>query len=137
MTSKPLFIKVEESMVILGPIFQVGCLSASLAVIWANFSIGVFKNGPPEAVKTIFLIVLGSSPLRHWTIALCSESMGKTLTPAALTSCIKRSPATTKTSFVAKARSFLDLTASRVGTRQREPGIATTTILAVGSVATL
>ena len=38
MTSSPLFIIVAESMVIFGPIFQVGCASASSTVIAPNVS---------------------------------------------------------------------------------------------------
>ena len=42
-----------QSIVILAPIFQVGCLSASSTVMPANFSRGHSRNGPPEAVSKI------------------------------------------------------------------------------------
>jgi len=52
MTSSPLFIIVAESIVIFGPIFQVGWASASSIVIASNVSSGRVRNGPPEAVRT-------------------------------------------------------------------------------------
>ena len=51
MTSKPLFIMVAESMVILAPISQLGCLSACALVAVAICSRGQVRNGPPEAVR--------------------------------------------------------------------------------------
>ena len=51
MTSKPLFIRVAESIVIRFPIFQVGCFSACAGVKVANWSAGVLRNGPPDAVS--------------------------------------------------------------------------------------
>src|SRR5262249_24576434 len=51
--SKPLLNNVAESIVILGPIFQVGCFSACSGVIESNFVRGVFRNGPPDAVRMI------------------------------------------------------------------------------------
>src|SRR5256885_15927518 len=50
-TSNPLFIKVAESMVIRRPIFHVGCAKACSTVIEENSDLGVFRNGPPEAVN--------------------------------------------------------------------------------------
>ncbi len=53
MTSKPLFIKVAESMVMRRPIFQVGWFKACSTVIEENCDFGVCRNGPPEAVSQI------------------------------------------------------------------------------------
>ena len=52
MISSPLFIIVAESIVILGPIFQVGCASASSTVIEEKEARSRSRNGPPEAVRT-------------------------------------------------------------------------------------
>ena len=52
MTSRPLFIIVAESIVIFGPIFHVGCASASSTVIASKVSRRRSRNGPPEAVST-------------------------------------------------------------------------------------
>ena len=51
--SSPLLNNVAESIVIFGPMFQVGCLSACSTVIAENFSSGVSRKGPPEAVRII------------------------------------------------------------------------------------
>ena len=52
MISSPLFIIVAESIVTFGPMFQVGCASASAGVIEANVSSGRRRKGPPLAVST-------------------------------------------------------------------------------------
>ena len=52
MTSRPLFIIVAESIVIFGPIFQVGWRRASSTVIAENVANARVRNGPPEAVRT-------------------------------------------------------------------------------------
>ena len=52
-TSRPLFISVDESMVILAPMSQVGCSSASATVTVARARARVRpRNGPPLAVRT-------------------------------------------------------------------------------------
>ena len=50
-TSRPLFISVAESMVILRPIRQVGWLSAASTVTPASASADRCRNGPPDAVR--------------------------------------------------------------------------------------
>ena len=55
MTSSPLFIRVAESIEILGPIFQFGCRRASSRVIRSICSGERSQKGPPEAVKMIRL----------------------------------------------------------------------------------
>ena len=52
-TSRPLFISVLESMVIFGPIFQVGCASACSTPTSARSAAVRPRNGPPLAVSTI------------------------------------------------------------------------------------
>jgi len=53
-TSSPLFIIVAESTEILRPIFQLGWAHASRGVAAASRSSGQSRNGPPDAVSTIF-----------------------------------------------------------------------------------
>ena len=48
MSSSPLFISVAESMVILPPMAQVGCLSASSTVTSASSAALRPRNGPPR-----------------------------------------------------------------------------------------
>ena len=50
-TSRPLFMRVAESIVILGPMRQVGCARASSRVMRSKLSRGRLRNGPPEAVR--------------------------------------------------------------------------------------
>ena len=50
--SRPLFMSVAESMVIFGPMLQVGCASASAGVTAASSSRVRPRNGPPDAVRT-------------------------------------------------------------------------------------
>ena len=76
MTSKPLFIMVAESMVILAPISQLGCFSAWALVAPAIFSLSQVRKGPPEAVRWIWRRGFPSAPSRHWKMAECSESTG-------------------------------------------------------------
>ena len=52
MTSRPLFISVDESTVIFGPIDQVGWASASSTVTAASSARVRPRNGPPLAVST-------------------------------------------------------------------------------------
>ena len=51
-TSRPLFISVEESTVIFGPIDHVGCARAWSTVTPSSSARVRPRNGPPEAVST-------------------------------------------------------------------------------------
>ena len=62
MTSRPLFISVAESIVILPPIAQVGCLSACSTVTSSSSARVRPRNGPPEAVTTSRSTVPARSP---------------------------------------------------------------------------
>ena len=62
MISNPLFISDAESMVILGPMFQVGCASASAAVTVRSSSRERPLKGPPDAVSQIRVTSRASSP---------------------------------------------------------------------------
>ena len=57
-SSRPLFIRVAESMVIFAPMFQLGCLRASALVLPASSSFFIPKKGPPEAVSRILVRAL-------------------------------------------------------------------------------
>ena len=76
MTSKPLFIMVAESIVILAPMSQVGWRSASALVTCSSCSMVKLRKGPPEAVSSIFSMGFWSSPTRLWKMAECSLSTG-------------------------------------------------------------
>src|SRR5207253_10469072 len=47
----PSFPTRRSSDLIFCPMFQVGCFSACSTVISENFSAGVSRNGPPDAVR--------------------------------------------------------------------------------------
>ena len=53
MSSSPLFIMVAESTLILRPIDQFGCATASAGVASATVPAARFRNGPPDAVRMI------------------------------------------------------------------------------------
>ena len=106
MTSSPLFMRVAESMVIFGPMDQVGWLSASSGVIPAKVSRGRFRKGPPEAVRTRRRTSSGRRPSRHWWSAQCSLSMGRSRPPLAVDCASISSPAITSVSLLARATSL-------------------------------
>ncbi len=72
-TSRPLLASVAESIVIFGPIDQVGCARASSGVTLASWSAVRPRNGPPLAVRTM---LSGSPWSAHWKSAECSLSTG-------------------------------------------------------------
>ncbi len=92
MTSRPLFIMVAESIEIFGPIFHVGCASASSTVIAPNVWRSRWRSGPPEPVSTMRRT---SSRVPHrsaWWMALCSESIGRISAPVDRADAIRSSP---------------------------------------------
>ncbi len=105
-TSSPLFIRVAESMVILGPMLQVGWRSASSRVIRSNDSRERFRKGPPDAVRTRRRTSSGLRPSRHWWSAQCSLSMGRRRPPFAFDWASMRAPAMTSVSLLARATSL-------------------------------
>ena len=71
MTSSPLFMRVDESMVILGPIAQVGWASAWAGVTPSRSLIVRPRNGPPDPVSSTSssapdALGVSRSPARHW-----------------------------------------------------------------------
>ena len=83
-TSRPLFARVAESIVIFAPMFQVGCASASAGVTSASSSAVRPRNGPPLAVSTI---PAGSPASAHWKSAECSLSTGISVAAASRVGC--------------------------------------------------
>ena len=126
--SNPLFISVEESMVTFSPMCQLGCASACALVTLSSCSLLKVRKGPPEAVSSIFSILFSPSPFRHWKMAECSESTGRTAVLCFSASEVISSPATTSVSLFARAIALPALIASMVGFRPEKPTIAVSTI---------
>ena len=91
---------------ILGPMRQVGCASASSRVIEAKLSRGRLRNGPPEAVRISRFTCSGGLPSRHSCRAQCSLSIGSSRAPVSLARASISSPATTSVSLLASATSL-------------------------------
>jgi hypothetical protein len=122
-TSRPLFISVAESIVILPPIDHVGWLSASSTVTALSSSARRPRNGPPEAVITSRSTTPGGSPVSRWCSAVCSESIGISRAPVASASAVTSSPPTTSDSLLASATSMPSVSATIVGPSPAEPTI--------------
>ena len=128
--SRPLLNRVAESMVILRPMLQVGCLSAWATVTPASWSAGSWRKGPPLAVSRMRRTSLCRWPSRHWKMALCSLSTGRTSTPRRRAAAMTASPAMTRISLLATARCLPASMAARAGARPATPTIATRTMSA-------
>src|SRR3954470_7612965 len=124
-SSRPLFISVAESIVILPPIVQVGCLRASSTVTCSRSRRP--RNGPPLAVMISLSTTPGGSPVSRWCSAVCSESIGTSCAPVASASAVTSSPPTTSDSLFASATSMPSVSATIVGPRPAEPTIALST----------
>ena len=81
MSSSPLLIRVEESMLILAPIDQVGWRSASSLPMDANVAGSRCRNGPPEAVRTSRRTSARVPQRSAWWSATCSLSIGTISAP--------------------------------------------------------
>src|SRR3954447_24105148 len=99
-TARPLLASVAESIVIFGPIDQVGCASASSGVTSASSSRVRPRSGPPLAVSTR---LCGSPSCEHWKSAECSLSTGSSAPPPRARAAVARSPAATRLSLFARA----------------------------------
>ena len=131
-TSSPLLTIVAESIVILRPIVQFGCFKASAAFTLVSCSFVNPRNGPPDAVRRICLILSFGSPFKDWKIALCSLSTGKIFTPCFFASGIMICPAVTSVSLLASAISLPASIAAIVGRIPIIPTIAVSTTSASG-----
>ena len=134
MISRPLFIIVAESMVILLPMLQFGCLRACAGVAAAMSSLLQVLNGPPEAVRCIFSISAPAEPIRHWNIAECSESTGRILALCFAASSITSWPAATRVSLLARAMVLPALTAEIVDSSPLNPTIEVRTMSMLSDV---
>ena len=127
-TSRPLFMSVEESMVIFGPMLQVGCASASSTPTSASSSVVAVRNGPPEAVKRTRRTDPAPPPttLRHWWIAQCSESTGMISAPGVDRTCSTSGAAAIRDSLLASASRRPARSAPSVAGRPAKPSTALT-----------
>ena len=136
MTSSPLFISVEQSTVILGPIVQLGCRRASALVMRPTSSRPIPRKGPPEQVRISRRISRRSAqPCKHWKMAECSLSTGTISAPQRSASLITSSPAQTSVSLLAKAIRFFSRMAANVAFNPTMPTTAVTTVSASGITA--
>ena len=126
MNSRPLFIMVAESTLILAPIDQFGCLTACAGVTDAVCSRVQPRKGPPEPVSSI-LRSSPSLPQRHWKMALCSLSTGTISAPVSAARAMTMLPAQTRVSLLARAMRRFRPMASSVGRRPTAPDTAVTT----------
>ena len=122
-TSSPLFIRVAESIVILGPIFHVGWPQRLLRCHALQLPPECVRGtGPPDAVSQSRRTSSIFSPRRHWCNALCSLSTGRIrrhgLSAQRRVMC---SPATTRASLLARATSRPQAEAPYVGRHQSRP----------------
>ena len=103
-TSSPLFISVDESTEIFGPIVHVGCANASSIVTLASSSRDRPRNGPPDAVSTMRATRAGLSfARRHMCTAQCSESTGTSSAPGVTRARCTTGPAAISDSLFANA----------------------------------
>ena len=120
MTSNPLFINVLESMVIFGPIAQVGWARAWSTVTAARSPAERPRNGPPLAVSTMRVtsrIDPSAKPAddrRHWCTAQCSLSTGTSSAPGVARSGCTTGPAAMRLSLFASPRRLPDRSVSIV-----------------------
>ena len=135
--SNPLLKSVAESMVIFRPMTQEGCCKARSTAMAANSSLGVVRNGPPDAVNHKARTDDGAWPSRHWKMAECSLSTASTRTPFFRASFMTISPAMTRISLEATAMSLPARMAARAGCNPAVPTMAMSTMSAEGKVASL
>src|SRR5438309_6723931 len=104
-SSSPLLASVAESTVIFGPMRQVGCASASSGVASTSSSRVRPRNGPPDPVSTSESTCSALRPSRHWCSAECSLSTGSRRPAPRARAARASSPAATRLSLFARARS--------------------------------
>ena len=134
-SSKPLFIRVAESMVTFAPMDQLGCLRASDGVTPSSSARVFPKNGPPEAVSRMRLSSGRQLPCKHWKMAECSESTGTISAPFSVARAVTKGPAQTIVSLLARAMRLPPSMAARVGASPAMPTTAVTTVSAWGRAA--
>ena len=102
---------------------QVGCATAWAGVASRIAAMLCSRKGPPLHVRVIFSIPSTRVKSKHCQIALCSLSTGSRVAPCAATSRMKRLPAQTSTSLLAKATMRPWRTAASVGSSPAAPTI--------------
>ena len=122
-TSRPLFISVDESTVIFGPMLQVGWARASSTVTSASSSRGAAPEraaagGEHDAGH---LAVGGHRRRRHWWTAQCSLSTGTSSAPGVARSGCTTGPAAIRLSLLASARRLPARSVARVTGRPAKP----------------
>ncbi len=135
MISRALFIMVAESIVILGPMVQVGWRRASAIVTCLSCSAVWLRNGPPLAVSTTRCTSSRRPACIAWNTALCSLSTGMIRAPRRWASSVTKGPATTMVSLFARATVLPASTAAQVPRRPALPTIAATTVSISGRLA--
>ncbi len=118
-SSNSLLVIVALSIVILEPMLQLGCLSASFGLIEAILSSGVSRNAPPLAV--IVMREMGR-PFKRYHKPKCSLSIGVIFEVSS------KCPATTKDSLLASAKRLPKRRLSMLGRSPTKPTSALTTI---------
>src|SRR5215217_393 len=117
MTSRPLFMSVDESMVILAPMVQVGCCSASATVTRSSSARDLPRNGPPLAVSRMRRTSCGAPARSAWYTAECSESTGTISPPPFPRSLATTGPPAMRLSLLASASRLPCVSAARVAGR--------------------
>src|SRR5258708_2879112 len=121
MTSRPLFINVDESTVIFGPMLHVGWASASSIVTWHSSSRVRPRNGPPLAVRMMRRRLERSPDRRHWCTAQCSLSTGTSSAPGVARTRWTTGPAAISDSLLASASRLPAPSAASVTDRPAKP----------------
>ena len=109
---------------IFGPMRQVGCASACSGVTSSSSARVRPRNGPPEPVSTSVSTCSGSRPSRHWKSAECSLSTGRIRPPPRSRAARASSPAATRLSLFASARSTPRSSAQSVAWTPAKPTTA-------------
>ena len=121
-TSRPLFISVAESIVILPPIAHVGCRSACSTVTPSSSARRAAAERPARRRDREPLDCARRARRRSAGAAReCSESTGMSWAPVASESAITSSPPTTSDSLLASATSMPSVSATIVGPSPAEP----------------
>ena len=137
-SSRPLFMSVAESTEIFRPITHFGCAQACSGVTAASASCGVSRKGPPEAVNSTRRTPGALTPAaqpggKHWNIALCSLSTGKSAAPEARTAARSSGPAMTRDSLLASSTRLPACAAASVERKPADPAMPAITTSASGS----
>ena len=106
MTSRPLFISVDESTVIFGPIDQVGMGEGVVDGDVLELGPGAAAERPAAGGQHDARATLGAGdrPRRHWCTAQCSESTGMISAPGVARTRCTTGPAAMSDSLLARAR---------------------------------